>query len=207
MNNQLIELTADKLREIYTNEKFRNQVATAHTCLDRFGNFKHMKTCSYPVEYIVTEQQINEAKKECERAKTEAIKNVGNKLVFVGMGMRYESRYKDDVCNWRIRTEFKNDAGHRFFIELSTLMDKKSVWVQHSIDRTLQDELNDSIDGQSRFYNYAGLERSHSLGKYTKSNILRIVNKYFGCSYTEIEIDNYNLRTEEFICSPPKKTS
>ena len=76
----LIELTSEKLKEIYTNEKFRNEVAFAHTCLDINHKFKHKKTCDYPDEYIVTEEQIKEAEEERQRAKAETIEKNKNKL-------------------------------------------------------------------------------------------------------------------------------
>ena len=50
------------------------------------------------LEYIVTEQQKSEAYEERKRVKSDKIKNMGNKLVFVGMGMNYKPRYEDDVC-------------------------------------------------------------------------------------------------------------
>ena len=64
MRNEPITLTNEKLKEIYISEKFRNEVAFAHSCLDKDSVFKYKSTCSYPIRYIVTEAQILEAKKE-----------------------------------------------------------------------------------------------------------------------------------------------
>lgn len=134
---QLIELTPEKFAEIYTSEKFRNEVAFAHGCKYE-GRPEYKKTCSYPVEYIVTEAQIAEATKERERAKIQTVKDNEGKLMFVGMGMEYAPRYKDDVCNHRIRTEFVNAEGHRFFIELGTGQGEQ-MRIDHSIDRDLEE--------------------------------------------------------------------
>lgn len=198
-------LTPAKFVEIYTNEEFRNQVASAHQYWSAAPNskFVHFQTCSYPVTYIVTEAQIEEAAKERERAKKQAIVDYEGKLVFIGMGMTYEPKYDDDVCNHRIRTEFKAPDGNRYFIELGTWTEEK-MRCDHSIHRTKQDELNDDIKQQVKFYNFAGLERNTCLPKYTLQNVLKLVNDKFNCKFKEIIIDNYNIGTDDLICVSPK---
>lgn len=203
--NQLVKLTDDKFNEIYSDPEFRNQVAFAHRCYDQYSKFIHLKTCSYPIEYIVTETQIELAKKECDRAKKEALKNQGNKLIFIGMGMNYAPRYEGDVCNHRIRTEFKNKHGHKFFIELGTC-GYDGMRIDHSIDRDLQDQLNDDVNKQSKFYNYKGLQRKYGrdLPKYTKEGVLRLINREFDCCFTEMVVDSYTLSPEDLVCLSPK---
>jgi len=199
-----IVLTPEKFQEIYKDEKFRNAVAYAHACADAQGRHKHFLALMYPIDYIVTSEQITIAQKEVERAKKEALKNLGNKLVFVGMGMTYSPRYEGDVCNHRIRTEFQNPSGRRFFIELGTGKSGTELMrCDHAIDRTRQDELNDHPEHQGEFYNYLGLERNQ-WPKYSLSAILKLVNENFECKFTEIEIDNFTLSPDEFICKSPK---
>lgn len=223
------KLTDDKFKEIYTNKEFRNQVAYAHGCYTANNEFKYLKTCSYPAEYIVTEQQSLEALEEIERDKTKLATEYAGKLVFIGMGSEYPARYEDDVCNHRIRTEFMNPNGHLFFIELGTGQGEK-MRCDHSIDRKLENEKNakrtefyDKLSQQkygSReynlmmsqrkehegqpYYNYAGLEKNQCLPKYTLQNVLKLVNEKFECNFKEILIDNYTLGTDDLICKSPK---
>jgi hypothetical protein len=199
-------LTDEKFNEIYTNEKFRNEVAFAVSCYDSAHHFKYKKTVSYPDEYIVTDEQIKEANKELQRAKQETYKKYGDSLLFVGMGMTYEPRYEDDVCNHRIRTEFLNSKGKQYFVEFGTGRGN-DLRCDFSIDRDKQKELNDSPGQQSKFYNFRGLERKDFAGiKYTQQNILEIVNEYFDCRFTNIVIDNYNIHCNdrEIVCRSPK---
>lgn len=227
---QLIKLTEEKFRDIYTNEEFRNQVAFAHGCCNSDGNFMYKKTCSYPIEYIVTDDQIKEAEAERVRATKQTIKDNKGKLMFVGMGMTYTERYPDDVCNHRIRTEFKNVAGHSFFIEFGTGSGNQ-MRIDHAVDRDKEreyenkvsqlrtqretvkrysdqwNELCNEIEKYSKqvYYNYHGLEHDRDLPKYTKSNILSLVNKEFDCNFSEIVIDNYNVSTDQYISVSPKR--
>jgi len=189
-------LTDEQFKEIYTNKKLRNAVAYAHGCLSSNMEFKHFRAMNYPNDYAVNQNQINKAKEEVARDKVKTVANIGNKLVFVGMGMNYEPRYKGDICNHRIRTEITNSEGHRFFIEVGTGL-QNSMRVDHSIDRTVQDELNDHTQ-QNKFYNYGGIERTKKALKFTKQNVLKLVNKTFGCNFTEIEVDYYTLTTEDY---------
>lgn len=203
MEKTLTKLTAKKFQDIYANEKFRNEVATAHGCYDSNMVFKHKATCSYPDTYIVTDEQIMLAKRERRKAKAKTIKQNEGKLMFVGMGMTYEARYENDVCNHRIRTEFVNARGHRYFIELGT-GNGETMRIDHSIDRDKQDQLKDDIRKQSQFFNFNGLERKDHLPKYTKANVLELVNQNFGCKFKEIIIDNHNVSTDDYTSVSPR---
>lgn len=224
---KLIHLTPEKFAEIYTSEKFRNEVAYAHGCKYE-GIPEYRETCSYPDRYVVTDAQIEEAKKELERARLQTVKDNAGKLMFVGMGCTYEPRYQDDVCNHRIRTEFVNVHGHHFFIELGTGRGDQ-MRIDHSIDSDLQNEykakaeeyyqkrdgfkyrsaewleLNKQVEkymGQP-YNNYKGLEHKMDLPQYTLRNVLKLVNKYFKCNFSEIVIDNYNVTCEDYTSVSP----
>lgn len=206
MQKQTIKLTAEKFQDIYTDEKFRNQVAGAHRCSDQFGNFKHMQTCSYPTTWIVTPEQISLAKVAKERAKTELLQKMNseeydNVLVFVGMGMSFDNNYKgnnpthtenmraSDVYNHRIRTNL-TVKGEKYFIEFLT--DRNGlIWVDFSIHYKR---------GGEKVYNFGRIERGNTPGgKYTKDNILKIVNNTFNAKFTRVEIDETNLCTDDFV--------
>jgi hypothetical protein len=226
-----IELTPEKFAEIYTDESFRNEVAYAHECWTAHpcSVFDRLETCSHPIRYVVTREQIAEAQKEVERAKAETIENLGNKLVFVGMGMQFEAAEDSDVCNHRIRTELINAHGKHFFVEFGHI-NKAKIRCDFSIDRVLQNEkeaernrifdgmqkavygsaeyfkfreLLNGADGQQE-YNFGGLEKNQSLPAYTLANILKVVNKTFDSKFTEIVIDNHNLSTDDYKSVSPK---
>ncbi len=195
MTNYTHTLTDEKFQDIYTDEKFRNQVAFAHGCYTADKKFKHLKTCSYPVDYIVTEEQKNTAEIERQRAKNEAKENLGNKLVLVGMGSEYASRYEGDICNYRVRTYFLNKFGTKCFIEVGTGRNPVEMRVDHAIFK---------VDSDDKKNNYQGLERRDNYPKYTLENLLNFVNSNFDCNFSEIEIDQHTLSPDEFICVSPK---
>jgi hypothetical protein len=227
MKSQAV-LTEEKFQEIYSNEKFRNEVAFAHSCLDSNNNFMYKQTCSYPTRYIVEEWQIVEAKKERNRRKKEVIKQNENTLIFVGMGLTYEGA-EDDPCNYRIRTEILNPEGKRYFIELGP-----GMRCDHAVDRDMEEKYNSKVyefsqkarkERESKnfkketfyrekvreylkqpYYNFKGIERkSGYLGAYTKTNIIKLVNDTFDCNFKTMIVDNYNLSTDDFKSISPKK--
>lgn len=205
--NEYIELTAEKFAEIYTNEEFRNNVTFAHPCCNSGGHFKHYGTCSYPHRYIVTQEQMAEARKEYERAKTEIYEKDYNDLLFVGMGSAYEPRFEGDAGNHRIRTTFKNKEGHSYFIECIRSTKGDGFWVDFTVDVDKKNELNDNPNCQAEFYQIKGIERKPLGLKYTKENLLQLVNEHFGCRFKDVVIDNYNIHPDdwEITCESPKQ--
>ena len=197
-----IVLTPEKFQDIYTDEKFRNSVAYAHGYTLKDGE-EGCKTCTYPVEYIVTVEQIHAANLEIERKKKEVLNQLGNKLVFVGMGMTYTPKYEDDVCNHRIRTYFVNAKGNKYFIEFGTGRGENAR-IDHAIDETKRELIDAGKQSSGEWINnFNGLERREHMPKYTLSNLLILINKEFGCKFTSIEVDNYTLNTNDFICISP----
>jgi len=231
MANQI--LSDEKFQEIYTDEKFRNQVANAYGYSKSNGQLQHMQTCSYPITYIVTDKQITEAKTEKAKAKQNAKNKLKNKLVFVSMGMTYEPRYNDDVCCHRIRTEITNPDGRKFFIEVGT-WGNELMRIDFVIDRDQenhysqeQEKVHEEIKKRGGYHKvpqsdplYNDLKKYQEQPyywyknevwkdlkvKYTKQNVIDLVNNLFDCNFTEIEIDEYNLSCDDFVCVSPKKS-
>lgn len=231
MKRDKITLENDLFNTIYTDPKFCNQVANAHKCCDQYSNFKHFQTCSYPVTYMVTEDQINEAKKQKQIFKNEVISNLGNKLVFVGMGSDYSERYNDDVCNHRIRTEIQNPEGRNFFIEVGTWGDEL-MRIDFVIDRDLESHYNkqaEKIRGEilkrggynkvsfsdplhielkkyqgQPYYWYKKTFWIDLKQKYTKQNVINLVNDLFDCNFKTMEVDLHSLTTTDFKSISPK---
>jgi hypothetical protein len=222
-------LTEDKFKEIYSSKKFRNNVAFAHKSCDKEGNFKHFESCSYPIRYIVSEQQKLVANKLREVEKAKTLSEIGNKLVFVGMGCDFNAP-DGYMNNHRVRTTFLNSDGHKYFIELGTYRIQSRMWCDYSIDEVLREyhekkvsECSEKMEAVKKFsdewhrlvkerqewhrqpyYNFGGIERAGDLGEYTKENVLKLVNETFGCKFTVVEIDEYDLSPDDFICKSPK---
>mgnify|MGYP001604542795 CR=1 FL=1 len=201
MNETIKLMDEETFKGIYTNEKLRNEIAFAHG-VEGWGEYK--KAMMYPLSYKVTDRQIKEAEELRLKRQKEVLKENKNNLLFCSMGMDFEPTFEDGVGNHRIRTEFKNSKGHIYFIELGTGKDG-NLRIDHSIDRTKQDEVNDHFDKQHLFYNFAGLERKTPQLKYTYENVLKLVNEYFNCNFKRMVVDGYNIESPDFpICESPK---
>lgn len=205
MNKVCYTLTDEKFADIYTDEKFRRQVAYAHGYCNAQGQLLGRKTCSYPVEYIVTESQIAEAKAELARAKDRTIaENVG-KLLLTGMGMPYKAAYNDDVCNHRVRAEFIAPDGTKYFFECSKGRGD-NMHVSDAINRTIEEREIARCGGsawtnQSKYYiDTRGIGDSR---QYTLTNILTVVNHLFKCNFKEAVVDNYNISCEDVVSVSP----
>ena len=198
------KLDNEKFKEIYIDEKLRNDVAFAHIHAQSNGKFMYKATCSYPVKYIVTDEQIKEAKALIDKRKIEVLKENKTNLLFCGMGMEFKPNFKDGVGNHRIRTEFKNSEGKVYFIEIGTSCKDDTLRINHSIDRDKQDQLRDSFDKQSLFYNFADLERKTPQLKFTYENVLKLVNEYFNCNFKKMVVDYYNISCDIVLCESPK---
>lgn len=224
-----IPLSNEIFLNIYNDKKFRNSVAYAHKCFDSNGNLKYLKTCSYPKSYSLTQGQKNEALQELQADREKTLSEIKGQLIFVGMGMEYSPRYEDDVCNHRVRTYFQNPDGHNFFIEFGRGRGDE-LRIDHANDcdmeflysETLKKwyEIRNKAEYQSTdyykashmiekyqeqpFYNYKGLEnRNTPQLKYTLQNLLFVVNEYFECNFSQVDVDNHTLRCDDFICQSP----
>lgn len=207
MNNtpiKLSALSAELFRQIYTDVRLCKAVAYAHQCLDAASRPLYKKALFYPHSYIVTEEQIEKAKTELARAKAQSIEENRGKLVFVGMGSAYKARYDDDVCNHRVRAEFFNRDGRKFFIEFCRGLSEKSFVISHAIDRDLEESWDRKISHLQPYNNYKGLEKGIKYN-YTCQNLLAIVNQHFECDYQEIIIDSDLLHPDpdDFINEHP----
>jgi len=226
MTKEII-LTLEILQENKQNPSFIRAVANSHKCSDMYGKFLHFKSLVYPLEYITTEEQKNEATSIREQQKSDFKNSIGNKLVFVGMGSEYEERFQDDICNYRIRTEIQNPNGRNFFIEVSRGLDNKMNF-DFVIDKDQQNQYENEAqkiraqinESKSNFrthpmysiykkyteqpYYWYKKSEWYSLNiEYTTKNLLKVVNDLFECNFKDLEIDNVFLTTNEFKSISP----
>lgn len=229
--NNITNLSDEKFQEIYTNEKFRNAVAFAHGCYDSNSNFKHYKALDYPQSWIVTPDQISLAEAERQRSKAEKVADLQKgALVFVGMGMDYKARFEGDICNHRIRTNFKNNEGHAYFVEFCRNGRKENTLNDFVCDFSIDEDWRKEQEAEAirlldirnsyvryskeweevqkeykandhqRYYNAFGIQHSRLEMQFSDINVLQLINETFGCSYTSLIVDNYTLTTDDFTC-------
>jgi hypothetical protein len=220
------------LEQIGKSAKITREFHYAHGVCDSFNNRVHFGALIYPNRYAVTKEQKEYATKHYNRMKTDILAGLGEKLVFVGMGVEYPARYDDDICNHRIRTEIVNPQGKRFFIEVGT-WGSELMRFDHVIDRDQEEEYRcksleyrDKIEKAGGFWK---IGKGHPLYdeyqkyqlqpyhwykkndwhdkrmKYTKANVLKMVNKLFECNFSELVIDCNFLTTDDFTSNSPKK--
>jgi hypothetical protein len=231
MKTEYLEMPENLLTELGANVALTKEMRYAHGCSDSGGRHLHFCTMYGGKRYKTTEAQIETARIAYEQNKAAAIAAVGDKLVFVGMGMNYPARFEGDVCNHRIRTEIINPEGRRFFIEVGTGRGE-NMRIDHVVNRDQEDEYNEQAQkyraeieanggfcrigsGHPLFENYKKYqsqpyywykrEQWESLNtKYTVENILKLVNTLFDCKFTEMEIDYYHLTTDDYSSISPK---
>ena len=200
-----------QLQDLATNPKLRNEVAFAHACHtspSTGSKYKHHKTCSWPVEYIVTQEQIKyaqELREEQKKSLIERLENSPETIVFHGMGMNFDHNYekdkentryrenirKSDVQNFRVRAYFMvNDT--KYFVEVMT--DAEGVgYFDFSIKFTTQ------ADGtEVKEYGYGGLGYGTKI-PYTREAILNVINRTFGTKFSEMYVDKYDLNVKDYI--------
>jgi len=157
MANNKGQVNDETFRQLIKQDKWIREISHAVGCYDKNHNFKHYRTVSYPDEYIVTKEQIAEAKKHYQRRHDEVLADIKKgDLVFVAMGCDYQSKYENAVNNHRMRCYFRDINGHRYFIEFcqcenhwekvvgkDSPVNTKGDWffIDFSIDIEIRDEL------------------------------------------------------------------
>lgn len=191
-------LSAEKFNLLTVSDKWVNAIQFPTTCCDKNHNFKYFKTCSYPEEYIITEEQIQQAREIAEERKRHILENIkANDLVFVAMGCDY-SGTPEEVCNHRIRCNFMNIDGKRFFIEIIKCREY-GFFIDFSIDLDKQEENKKKRIKAQTEYNYMGVEKNLISKPFTWANVLAFINNTYNCCYTNARLIRYFVRCEDFI--------
>ena len=224
-----IQPTEDIINQIGVDPEITREFCFSHSVCDSNGTHQHWCAMLHSKRYVVNDEIKQKSTREYERMKADRIKcveNSPNTLYFVGMGMEYDARYEDDVCNHRIRTEVINPNGHRFFIEVGT-WGAERMRIDHVVDRDVEKLYEEKrnyyynkikedggflrhgkgsyIYDQFRLYEeqpyywYKKKEWDGAYFKYTKSEVLNLVNKLFDCNFNKIEIDYHFLTTEDYV--------
>lgn len=218
MANNKGQMSNEVFEKLIKEDYWIAHMATPVNCCDKGGRHTHWRTCSYPDEYIINEEQIKVAKREYKRRHDEELANIKQgDLCFVAMGMDFNPTMEGEVGNHRMRAEFKNRSGRRFFIEFTLCMDNKNFYVDFSIDRDLQAqrerEAKEHYEAQKLlprnkqtwhedpqdYYDAMDVTRS-TLVAATWDAVLDFVNKTYGCDYKRTKLFRNFVCCEEYVC-------
>lgn len=212
------KLANDLFFHLIKEDKWINQIANSTKCYDKHSIFKYYKTCSYPVEYVVTEEQISKAKELCAIRKAEIISFIEKgELVFCAMGGYFKSQLDNGVGNYRIGCYFLNKKGHKYFIELCTSCDGENrIYIDFSIDEELkvirQEEVRRELESRREvngkwgvyekqdYYNCFGIEKTTIEIPFTFDNVLKLINDTYGCCYKSSRLVRYFASYEDWCC-------
>jgi hypothetical protein len=200
MNNKILkEMTETEFKEIYRNDKLLSNVAYAHGCANSQGVHLYFKAFGeYPIEYKVTPEQIETAKKQYSIRKAEIIANNKHNFLFVGMGIEYYNPLKNGIRNHRIRARFYNNAGNLCFIEFGKALDN-TLRVDFSILNYTEIEQRSDKNRPQEVMNYGGIMNKQLYLPYTEENVLKLINETFGCSYKKVVVVDYIIRDNDYI--------
>lgn len=196
--------------------KYVNAVAYAHGEYTSWGNLKKFVALYWGDRIPVTQEQKDAAKLELDKLRAERIAKIWNTLTFVGMGMEHNI---NDIGNHRIRTYIQRKDGRKFFVELWCTNDIRVDFVvdvdqQNAYDAALT-ELSKTPRGERTpaqkiewehyqkqpYYQYRKYEAwlfAHNTAA-TKGTVLDFVNYVFETNFTDIEIENTLLTTDDYI--------
>jgi len=225
MNNPIKILTMEEYEKYKENDRFIHEITFAHgvegfiqSLINEFTNRKitfahgvegweehNLGMCYYVTgtDYKVSAELQSKAKKEYQKRKNKIIKNIGNKLVFVGMGMDFEPSTINHIGNHRIRTYFENNDGIMCFIEFGTTMDKDFLRCDHGLMNTKKDNSEWKSIGEREQTEQRVSVVENIRGDYiefTKENVLKLVNENFNCSFKEVEVAEYFVSTSDYTC-------
>lgn len=211
-------LTDEMFRELITNDCWIDRIATPVRCYNINNNFLHLRTVSYPVEYIVTEQQMQVAKERAEQRKQELIEGVKpGELVFVSMGCDYSSEMPDAVGNHRIRCRFTDGNGRTLFIELCRAARTEGFYVDAVEDIQLEEQyrqdclevvkhntktlsMNAHKPMPSQYYRLHFDYNKCIQG--TWPAIVEFINDNFHCNYTSARKIDHFVYIDDYVCKP-----
>lgn len=222
-NTTTYTLTDELFCKLTATDEWIHLIANPSNCCDSQGRHKYFRTVSYPVSYIVTESQIAKAKEMAGRRNKEIIAGIRpDELVFINMGMDYESNIPGEVCNHRIRCYFLNDRGNKYFIELirgtgsgwyvdgavdceaESAYDTRLAEVMEHNRHTLNRNRHLPLPSQNH-NNPFGVVHMHPGNDFTWDNVRDFINRHFGCSYTSARGVGYLLDTDDYVCGMARK--
>lgn len=212
------EMTVELFNQFIKEDKWISCIAKPVTCCDKYHKFSHYRTLSYPVEYIITEEQINKAKELYAIRKAETLASISKgELAFYPMGGDFKTKLENGVGNYRIICHFKNSVGHNYSIELCGNPEQEhQFYVDFSVDQDLlkQRELEMELEYERRrkanghwqipiiqdYYNCFNLSKQYQNIPFTFKHIVEFINRIYGCTYNSARLIHYFAKWDEWCC-------
>lgn len=194
------ELTEEEFNKYKHDDKFIHEVTFSHGVANSKGELQFTKSMTkYGIakqDYEVNEEIINKAKQIFDYRKNKIISNIKkNTLYFIGMGMQFETE-PPYLNNHRIRAYFKNNDGILCFVEFGTAINNKFLRCDHALINTKK-EWNSlkEREQEKRINELESIKGDYN--KYTKEEVLKLVNLFFNCNFNDLEILEYFVSCDD----------
>lgn len=195
-------MTQELFNQLTQNNDWIFSIASPVSCCDKFYKFLHFRTVTYPESYIVSKEQVEQAK----QMKEEIIKNLRKELnapgtlVLLAKGGFFSTNQKNGIGNHNVFTTFKNQEGRKFFVSFITGKngDETCFYIDFSYDRDLEEQRRSENSQRQDYTNAMGIAHTCWNKAYTFDNILELVNKVFGCDYKRVAMTKY---IKDEVCS------
>ena len=203
MERQIKSISKEEMIELFkSNISNVNKFASPIKCCDQYGKFKQKRSCTYPVEYIVTDELQEIASEYRERMEREGLNQIkDDDLVLLRMGANfYETRdlQNSDLENHRLRLSFIDKSGVHVVGDICSCRPNGSkIYGNHQLDAPVMSfDLQYSDENGS--YIYKCLELAKYKPTYTKKSLLNIINRYSTKQYRRVFICNECVTYQEF---------
>ena len=203
MERQIKSISKDEMIELFKNDITKvNRFVYPVKCCDKHGVLIHKRSCTYPVEYIVTDELQEIASEYRVKMEKECLSQIkDDDLVLLRMGANfYETRdlQNSDLENHRLRLSFIDKSGVHVVGDICSCHPNGSkIYGNHQLDAPVMGfDLQYSDENGS--YIYKCLELAKYKPTYTKKSLLNIINRYSTKQYNRVFICNECVSYEEF---------
>lgn len=210
-------MTDEMFNTLVNDDKWISEIASPISHTDKSLRHQFYATVTYPIEYIVNDEQIAKAKELKEKRRAEILSSIKKgELVFKAMGGNFNSKYKNGIGNHRVRCYFKNSEGRKFFIELLGFPeDEHRFYIDFSIDEDLkvirEKEFKDAIDYRRKVnghwfveekqdYYAFKMDKTYQRIPYTFDDVIKFVNETYGCNYKVGRKIDWLVSCDEWCC-------
>ena len=203
MERKIKSISKNEMIEIFkSNISNVNMFAYPVTCCDKHGNFTHKRSCTYPIEYIVTDELQDvayEYRKKMERECLSQIKD--DDLVLLRMGCNFReirTLQNSDLENNRLRLSFIDKYGVHVMGDIYSCHCVKSNGYSNDLQYKPIMSFDLQYSDETGSYIYKSLELAKYKPMYTKKSLLNIINRYSTKQYSRVFICNECVSYDEF---------
>ena len=203
MKNQIKSISKNEMVEMFkSNISNVNKFANPVTCRDQYRKFTHKKSCTYPIEYIVTAELQEIASEYRKKMEIECLNQIKDgDLVLLRMGGNFHEKIdlqNSDLENHRLRLSFIDNSGVHVVGDICSCRPNGSkIYGNPQLDAPIM-SFDLQYSDKSGAYIYKSLELAKYKPTYTKKSLLNIINRYSTKQYNRVFICNECVTYEEF---------